>query len=111
MTNLKPLAFAALATAALTAQAQSSVTLYGTVDAAVEHLSNAPTGGITRMPGLTGGSAPSRLGFRGSEDLGGGLRAIFTLEQGISVDNGTLNQGGRAFGRQAFVGISAPWGR
>lgn len=110
MTNLKPLAFAALATAALTAQAQSSVTLYGTVDAAVEHLSNAPTGGITRMPGLTGGSAPSRLGFRGSEDLGGGLRAIFTLEQGISVDNGTLNQGGRAFGRQAFVGISAPWG-
>ena len=54
MTNLKPLAFAALATAALTAQAQSSVTLYGTVDAAVEHLSNAPTGGITRMPGLTG---------------------------------------------------------
>ena len=109
MKKLKPLALAALATAALSAQAQSSVTLYGVVDAAVEHLSGSGAS-VTRMPGLTGGQAPSRLGFRGSEDLGGGLRAIFTLEQGISVDNGTLNQGGRAFGRQAFVGISAPWG-
>lgn len=111
MTRITPLAIAAaLATAGGMAQAQSSVTIYGTLDAAVEHLSNAPTGGVTRMPGLTGGSSPSRLGFRGSEDLGGGMRAVFTLEQGISVDSGTLNQGGRAFGRQAFVGLSGAWG-
>ncbi|MBI2771453.1 MAG: porin [Burkholderiales bacterium] len=85
------------------------VSIYGVADAAVEHLSNAPTGGITRVPGLTG-SVPSRLGFRGTEDLGGGLKAVFTLEMGFGVDNGTLNQGGRAFGRQAFVGISSPYG-
>ena len=109
MKKLKPLALAALATAALSAQAQSSVTLYGVVDAAVEHLSGSGAS-VTRMPGLTGGQAPSRLGFRGTEDLGGGLRAIFTLEQGFGVDNGSLNQGGRAFGRQAFVGLTAPWG-
>ena len=106
-------ASAALCGAANAQQApSSSVKLYGTVDAAVEHLTNAGSNGatLTRMPGLTGGSAPSRLGFRGSEDLGGGLRAIFTLEEGFGVDSGALNQGGRAFGRQAFVGISAPWG-
>jgi len=103
---------AALALAACGAtHAQSSVTLYGLVDAAVEHLTNASaTGGsVTRMPGLTG-SAPSRLGFRGTEDLGGGLKAVFTLESGFGVDNGSLNQGGRMFGRQSFVGLSGDWG-
>ncbi len=93
------------------AQAQS-VTIYGLVDAAVEHLGNvgAAGGSLTRMPGLTGGMAPSRLGFRGSEDLGDGLKAVFTLEQGFGVDTGSLNQGGRAFGRQAFVGLTGAWG-
>ncbi|MFM2058576.1 MAG: hypothetical protein RLY71_2961 [Pseudomonadota bacterium] len=91
------------------AQAQS-VTIYGVLDQAVEHVSNvAGGGGINRIPTLTG-SAPSRLGFRGAEDLGDGLRAIFTLEQGFGVDTGTLGQGGRAFGRQAFVGLSGNWG-
>jgi predicted porin len=91
-------------------QAQT-VTLYGILDQAVEHLNDVGTGqgGLTRMPGLTG-SFPSRLGFRGSEDLGGGLKAVFTLEQGLGVDSGTLNQGGRAFGRQSFVGLSGDWG-
>lgn len=113
--SLTALTLAALTAIAGNAQAQqssaSSVTLYGVVDAAVEHLSN--VGGnasLTRMPGLTGGMAPSRLGFRGSEDLGGGQRAVFTLEQGFGVDNGGLNQGGRTFGRQAFVGLSGDWG-
>lgn len=91
--------------------AAQSVTIYGVFDAAVEHITDvAPSGsGITRMPGLTG-SVPSRLGFRGSEDLGDGLRAVFTLEQGFAPDTGTLNQGGRSFGRQAFVGLSGDWG-
>jgi predicted porin len=87
-----------------------TVTVYGLLDQAVEHVSNVAGGnGINRIPTLTG-SLPSRLGFRGAEDLGGGLRAIFTLEQGFGPDTGTLGQGGRAFGRQAFVGLSGNWG-
>jgi predicted porin len=88
-----------------------TVTLFGLIDAAVEHVSKVgPSGsGLSRMPGLTG-SLPSRWGVRGSEDLGGGLRLVFTIEQGFTPDAGTISQGGRAFGRQAFVGVSAPWG-
>ena len=92
--------------------AQSSlVTIYGIIDAAVERVSNVgpAAASISRMPGLTG-TFPSRLGFRGTEDLGDGLRAVFVLEQGFSPDTGTLNQGGRMFGRQAFVGLSDSWG-
>ncbi len=112
------LAIAGLTGLALGAQAQSasvsdgsSVTIYGIVDTGVEHLTNvgAAGGTLTRMPGLTG-SLPSRLGFRGSEDLGAGLKAVFTLEMGIGLDAGSLNQGGRVFGRQAFVGLAGPWG-
>jgi predicted porin len=91
------------------AHAQDSTTIYGITDAAVEHLTNTGGGSLTRMPGLTG-SVPSRLGFRGTEDLGGGLRAVYTLEMGIAMDSGTPNQGGRAFGRQSFVGLSSSWG-
>ncbi len=88
-----------------------SLTVFGVVDAAVEHVTRVgPAGsGLTRMPSLTG-SVPSRIGFRGQEDLGGGLRAVFTIEQGFVPDTGGLSQGGRAFGRQAFVGVSGPWG-
>lgn len=87
-----------------------NVTIYGLLDASVEHLSSTAAGGsLNRMPGLTSGF-PSRLGFRGTEDLGGGLKASFTLEQGFGVDVGTFNQGGRAWGRQAFVALSGSWG-
>jgi predicted porin len=101
---------AVLAVTGSAAHAQN-VTLYGLLDLPVEHLNNIGAAGttVTRMPGLTG-TFPSRLGFRGSEDLGGGLKANFTLEMGLGVDSGTFNQGGRAFGRQAFVGLSGPWG-
>jgi predicted porin len=107
--NLWTLALLGLAGAG--AHAQSSVTMYGIVDLAVEHLTNVGAGGdsLTRMPGLSG-SVPSRLGFRGNEDLGGGLRGVFTLEMGIGVDTGTLNQGGRGFGRQSYVGLASDWG-
>ena len=94
------------------AQAQSSVQIYGFYDAAVERLSNVNAAGdsLVRMPNLTGGIGPTRLGFTGAEDLGGGLKAIFTLEMGIAPDSGAFNQGGRAFGRQSFVGLSGGWG-
>jgi predicted porin len=89
----------------------STVTQYGLVDTGAEYVSNVgPSGSrLLRMPSLTG-SLPSRLGFRGSEDLGDGLRAIFVLEAGIALDTGTSLQGGRFFGRQAFVGFSGGWG-
>ena len=89
------------------AAAAQSVTVYGIVDLAVERVNAvAPSGrAIHRMPSLTG-SVPSRLGFRGSEDLGGGVKAVFALEQGLGADTGGVAQGGRAFGRQAFVGLS-----
>lgn len=116
----KPAALAAglastLATSLLalssSAQAQSTVTIYGVIDATVEHVTNvgASGGSLTRLNSLAG-SVPSRLGFRGTEDLGGGLKASFTIEQGLAPDSGVLNQGGRAFGRQAWVGLSGSWG-
>ncbi len=93
-----------------TLQAQS-VSVYGLVDVAVEHVTKvAPAGGgLTRVPSLTG-TLPSRLGLRGSEDLGGGLKAVFTLEQGFAPDQGSFTQGGRAWGRQAWVGVAGSWG-
>lgn len=93
------------------AHAQSQVTVYGIVDVALAHMNNADAAGhgVTREPSLTG-SLPSRIGFRGAEDLGGGLSAIFNLESGFNPDVGTLGQGGRIFGRQAWVGLRGRWG-
>ena len=88
------------------------VSLFGVIDLSVERVGPvaAPgSSGATRMPGLTG-SVPSRFGIRGSEDLGGGLRAEFVLEQGLAADVGGVNQAGRVFGRQALVGLTGPWG-
>jgi predicted porin len=92
------------------AQAQS-VTLYGIVDLAVEHLThvNASGASLNRMPSVTGIST-SRLGFRGEEDLGGGLKAVFILESGIAPATGRLNYGGRIWGRLAHIGLSGPFG-
>ncbi|AJK49677.1 porin [Burkholderia plantarii] len=93
------------------AAAQSSVTLYGIIDTGIEYVShaNAAGKGLLRMPGVTG-ELPSRWGLRGNEDLGGGYSAVFTLESGFNVRAGDSGQGGRLFGRQAFVGIKSPYG-
>ncbi|MFX5578745.1 porin, partial [Acinetobacter baumannii] len=63
-----------------------------------------------KMPSLTG-SFPSRIGFRGTEDLGGGLQALFVLESGFAPDTGAMGQGGRLFGRQSYVGLKSGWGQ
>jgi predicted porin len=88
------------------------VELYGILDAGIEHENKvgASGGQVTRMPSLSGGQLPSRWGLRGTEDLGDGLRAVYTLEAGFAVDSGVSLQGGRAFGRQSFVGVSGGWG-
>ena len=86
--------------------AQSSVALYGVVDVAVERVKGATS--LTRV--TSGQQQGSRWGLRGTEDLGGGLKAMFVLEAGINADAGTLGQGGRGFGRQSFVGLGAGWG-
>ncbi|CAB3772724.1 porin [Paraburkholderia humisilvae] len=97
--------------AASTAHAQSSVTLYGLIDAGLQYTNNvAGKGGASGGPlfqATSGEINGSRFGLRGSEDLGGGLKAIFVLENGFSVTNGKLGQDSRLFGRQAFVGLSS----
>lgn len=94
---------AAMACGSVHAQS-SNVTLYGVADAGVE-LSNAGDGTKSRL--ISGGLYGSRWGLRGTEDLGGGLSAIFRLESGFSIDDGTIGQGGRLFGREAVVGLSS----
>lgn len=92
------------------AEAQS-VVLYGIVDTGIEYLhgANAAGNSVVRTPSITG-EIPSRWGVTGSEPLGSDYKAIFTLESGFQAGTGGLNQGGRLFGRQAFVGIDAPFG-
>ncbi|PTB20526.1 porin [Trinickia symbiotica] len=102
----KTLLVGALAGAFATmAHAQSSVTLYGLIDAGITYANN--SGGHSLWQESNGAINSSRWGLRGAEDLGGGLKAIFTLENGFSIANGTLGQQGREFGRQAFVGLSS----
>lgn len=97
--------------AAGAASAQSNVTVYGLIDAGVEYVTNANAAGksVVRMPALTG-ALPSRIGFKGTEDLGGNLKVLFTLENGFAPDSGTQGQGGRLFGRQANIGLQSPYG-
>jgi predicted porin len=108
-----PVAVAA-AFAASAAHAQSSVTLYGLIDAGLMYTNNVkPKGGAggPLFQATSGEINGSRFGFRGAEDLGGGLKAIFVLENGFSVTNGKLAQDSRLFGRQAYVGLSSDqWG-
>jgi general bacterial porin, GBP family len=91
--------------AAASAHAQSSVTLYGLVDAGIAYTNN--VGGSGRVALASGNISGSRFGLKGAEDLGGGLKAIFLLENGFSVNNGQLGQNSRMFGRQAYVGLSS----
>src|SRR5471032_203795 len=84
--------------------AQSSVTLYGILDAGFVYTNN--SGGQKQYALNSGNVQGDRWGLRGTEDLGGGLSTIFVLEDGFSITKGTLGQGGDEFGRQAYVGVS-----
>jgi predicted porin len=104
--NLKWL-LAGSALVALNAHAQSSVTLYGVIDEGIDYVSNSGGQSLWRMrDGTYDGVYGSRWGLKGTEDLGGGLSAIFKLESGFSTENGQSRQGGLLFGRQAYVGLA-----
>ncbi|MEF7616758.1 porin [Aquincola sp. MAHUQ-54] len=102
---------AALACLAHAAAAQSTVTLYGLVDLNVtQYKAGGRAGGDTRVvmnDGTNNGLNGSRWGVRVNEDLGGGLQVQAVLEGGVNADTGTSAQGGRAFGRQAFIGVTS----
>ncbi len=103
---------AVAASFASVAHAQSSVTLYGLLDAGLTYTSNvAPANGVghgnSKWAAGSGGINQSMFGLRGSEDLGGGLKAIFTLESGFNINNGKFANNNGMFNRQAFVGLSS----
>ncbi|WP_109482807.1 porin [Paraburkholderia sp. C35] len=87
------------------AHAQNSVTLYGLLDTGLTYSSN--SGGHSNVQQASGILNGNRWGLRGAEDLGGGLKAIFTLESGFNLSNGNMGQNSRLFGRQAFVGLAS----
>jgi predicted porin len=83
------------------ASAQSSVTIYGIVDTGFAHIDN----GGDSINGLrSGNNNSSRIGFKGAEDLGNGLKATFVLENGINTDDGT---GSAGFSRLSYVGLES----
>ncbi|MBB5420015.1 putative porin [Paraburkholderia atlantica] len=106
--NKKILTAATFAVFASAAHAQSSVTLYGVIDAGISYVNNSKTStGNSSLTKYDDGVAQgSRWGLRGTEDLGNGLKALFVLENGFNSGNGTAGQGGAMFGRQAYVGVS-----
>lgn len=109
------LAAIALAGACATgAHAQSSLTIYGIMDAGVMASDTGAPGQGTQYEMATGNQAGTRLGFRGIEDLGGGLRATFNLEMGIANDTGLPLSFGEApttfFGRKSVVGLQGSFG-
>ncbi len=138
---MKKSLIALAALAATGAFAQSSVTLYGRAEAGVDlgyrsttsnsasgfavlngvvvpnSAFNVGTGGAVSKPGFrvqdgqNQGLGSSRFGFRGTEDLGGGLKANFVMEAGVNLDDGSSgNGGGQFFSRSAWVGLSGGFG-
>ncbi|MEX3957777.1 porin [Trinickia sp. EG282A] len=98
----------ALASIPTFSHAQSSVTLYGILDAGITYVNN--SGGSHVIKFDDGVSYGNRWGLTGTEDLGGGLSAVFALESGFKLGTGKLAFGGAEFGRQAYVGLSNRWG-
>lgn len=92
------------------ADAQSTVTLYGIVDTGIAYTNSVAASlkgvGAYRWSMVSGSQSGSRWGMTAREDLGGGTSVVFQLENGFNSSNGTLGQGGRMFGRQAYVGLA-----
>lgn len=107
--KLRYLALALAAALPHAAPAQTNVSISGMVDMGLVHESGGAAGSATKV--TSGVENGSRIMFKGSENLGNGLSAIFLLESGFQADTGALGQGGLLFGRQAYVGLaSTTWG-
>ena len=111
----KSLIALAVLAAAGAASAQSSVTLYGMVDAYAGSIKDTLSTTSTKINDNTsvigsGGLKTNRFGLKGSEDLGGGLKANFVLESGFSIDSGNQSVAGNQFNREASVGLSGNFG-
>lgn len=114
------IALAVLGSVSGFAQAQSSVTLYGIVDVYMGRTkAGAPGAEVSTTALQSGGLSTSRWGVKGEEDLGGGLKAVFKLEQGFSADTGVANTytapgaataSSTSFNRQAYVGLAGGFG-
>ncbi|SPS01395.1 porin [Cupriavidus taiwanensis] len=107
------LAFPALLGLPTAAMAQSGVTLYGVIDTALTYQTHSNPAGDAQVGLQQGGEgflSGSRFGLKGVEDLGGGVKAGFVLENGLLADTGRLDQQGQLFGRQAYVKIGNRWG-
>lgn len=103
----KLLAAAVIASLPLVASAQSSVTVYGIADASIAREdTGAPNGSRTVV--ASGNQSTSRFGFKGVEDIGGGLKAMFNLEAGVALDTGVGDSA--LFGRRAVVGLEGSFG-
>lgn len=109
--KIKLVALAALSVCTSMTYAQSSTTIYGIVDTTVRYGTNANANGGDKVQMSDGFATGSRLGFRTTEDLGGGLKAMAVLETGFAPDTGELQQGGRMFGRQSYLGLEGKYGR
>ncbi|OWY27435.1 porin [Herbaspirillum robiniae] len=100
------LGMAAALPLAAQAQQDSSVTVYGVIDMSLAYTSKAAPGNHSRLSLDSGDQMASRIGFRGKEDLGGGLSAIFQFETGFSADDGGMATPGTLFDRKSVVGLS-----
>jgi len=87
------------------AHAQSSVTLFGVIDEGINYTNN--VGGHSAWQVAGGLLSTTRWGIKGTEDLGGGLHAVFDLESGFALENGQFLYGGRQFGYQSYVGLQS----
>lgn len=107
MRKLTALAAALGVAISVNAHAQSTVTLFGALDAGIAYIHNVE-GNSSQWKMSTGNVSENSWGLKGTEDLGGGTKAIFTVENGFDISNGQTHQGGRIFGRQAWVGLTTP---
>ncbi len=102
------IALAIAGTLAGSAYAESAVAVYGIVDMGLVSERGNAAGSVQKL--TSGAQSGTRLGFKGTEDLGNNMKALFVLETGIAADAGGFNQGGLAFGRQSFVGLQSDFG-
>ena len=101
-----PLLAAALSVGTIiSAHAQTSATLYGVIDAGLVYTNN--QGGHSNWQEASSSTENTVFGLKGAEDLGGGLQAVFKLENGFNLNNGTLSNSSDAFGEQVYVGLQS----